>query len=157
MTDGLAPNDTRYQTGPGRTPPARCPWRWSSVERLACMYLGIIHLGFGVLIGLGGVTRFPPPTYQPLLDLTHGHVWPYGAAYLTSGLLLLGGQSWTRMTGAATGILANSSFAALFLVAVFKYPTAGATAWWAYLTLASQSAALAALMWTHRGPRRREG
>lgn len=152
---GLLVSDWR-DTSPQRG----CPvvWKWSVVERLASVYLGCIHLGFGLLIMLGGAIRFPPPTYQPLLDLTVGHVWPYGLAYLTSALFLIGGHGHlSRMVGAIVGILANSCFAALFLVAVFMYPDAGATAWWAYLAFATQSAALAALMWTHRGSRNREG
>lgn len=128
------------------------------MERIAAAYLGVVHLGFGVLILAGGAIRFPPPTYKPLLDLTEGQVWPYALAYLTSGLLLtLARGARLRLAGAIVGIGANSCFAALFLVAVFMFPTAGATAWWAYLVFASQSAALAALMWTHRRPRHCEG
>lgn len=121
------------------------------MERIAAAYLGMIHAGFGIAILVGGAVRFPPPTYQPLLDATDGQVWPYGLTYLASGVLLIGGHHLvTRMSGAILGIVANSCFAALFLVAVIMFPDAGATAWWAYFAFATQSAALAALMWTHR-------
>jgi hypothetical protein len=133
--------------------------KWVTMERIAAAYLGMIHAGFGVAILVGGAIRFPPPTYKPLLDLSNGHVWPYGVVYLASGILLTLGQGpLVRMAGAIVGIVANSCFAALFLVAVLMFPDAGATAWWAYFAFATQSAALAALIWTHRRPRvRREG
>ena len=124
---------------------------WSQVERAACSYLGAIHLGFALCVLVGGAIRFPPPTYAPLLESTGGHVWPYGALFALSGLALLSGRHGARMAGAALGVLANSAFAGLFLVAVFRYPDAGATAWWAYFVFASHSAILAALAWRHRG------
>lgn len=124
---------------------------WTQVERIVTTYLGIINLGFGIAILVGGAIRFPPPTYQPLLDMTGGQVWPYGAMFLASGVLLAWGQSWTaHLIGAVLGIMANSAFSALFLVAVLTFPDAGATAWWAYFAFASQSAAVACLLWTHR-------
>lgn len=129
------------------------------MERIASAYMGVINLGFAICILAGGVTRFLTPTYRPLLQLTDGSVWPYGVLYLTSGLLLMAGWHLVRIIGAAFGILAHSSFSALFLVAVIQFPQAGATAWWAYLAFASQSAALATLGWmTWRENRsRREG
>lgn len=128
------------------------------MERIASTYLGTIHLGFALAILVGGATRFPPPTYQPLLDATGGHVWPYGVLYLLSGILLTVGRvPLVRLIGALLGILANSTFAGLFLTAVLIYPEAGATAWWAYFAFATQSACLAALIWTHRRPRETQG
>lgn len=129
------------------------------MERIASSYMGVINVGFAICILVGGAVRFPPPTYRPLLEITHGSVWPYGAIYLTSGLLLLVGYPMARIVGAACGVIAHSSFSALFLVAVVKFPEAGATAWWAYLAFASQSAALATLGWMswRKKPARREG
>lgn len=117
------------------------------MERIASAYMGVINLGFAICILVGGVPRFLTATYRPLLDLTHGQVWPYGAIYLVSGLLLMARWPIARIVGAACGIIAHSSFSALFLVAVIRFPEAGATAWWAYLAFASQSAALATLGW----------
>lgn len=128
---------------------------WDQAERLVATYLGVINAGFAVIILIGGAVRFPPPTYRPLLEATNGQVWPYGVLFGLSAVGLLG-RSWaSRLTGAALGIVAHSTFAALFLVAVLSFPDAGATAWWAYLVFASQSAACAGLVWTHRGHHRR--
>lgn len=128
---------------------------WNQAERLVASYLGVINAGFALTIIIGGAIRFPPPTYRPLLNATNGEVWPYGVLFGLSAFGLLGG-SWTvRLVGAVLGIAAHSTFAALFLVAVLSFPDAGATAWWAYLVFASQSAACAGLVWTHRGHHRR--
>ena len=134
----------------------RCPWNWGIVERIGSVYLGLIHLGFSLAVIVGGAIRFPPPTYAPLLDLTGGHVWPYGLLYGTSAVLLIAGTCWwVRALGALVGIVANSTFSALFLVAVFMFSDAAATAWWAYFGFATLSAALLGLIWTHR-PRRND-
>lgn len=127
---------------------------WSQVERLITTYLGVINMVFAVIILVGGVHRFPPPTYQPLLHATGGSVWPYGVMFGLSAVGLLSWSTLGRMAGAIVGIIAHSTFAALFLVAAVKYPDAAATAWWAYLAFASQSATCAALMWCHRVRRR---
>lgn len=141
--------------GPPRKAGKRCPMGWRIVERIVSVYLGIINLGFGVAIIVGGAVRFPPPTYAPLLEATGGQVWPYAALYLASGILLVGGHSTIpRVIGAAFGVAANSTFTALFLVAVVQFDNAGGTAWWAYLAFSTMNAALAALMWTHRASRK---
>lgn len=137
----------------------KCPWKWETVERIASAYLGILHAGFATVILWGGVVRFPPPTYAPLLSATNGQVWPYALLFGLSAACLLLGRGWkARAVGALLGVLANSTFSALFLVAVFMFSDAAATAWWAYFSLASLSGCLMALIWTHRPRRdRREG
>lgn len=127
---------------------------WSQVERLITAYLGAINLGFAIIILVGGAHRFPPPTYEPLLHATGGSVWPYGVLFGLSALGLLCRHHHGRMVGAVLGIAAHSTFASLFLVAAVKYPEAAATAWWAYLAFATQSATCAGLMWCHRVRRR---
>jgi hypothetical protein len=127
---------------------------WAQIERYLTVYLGVINAGFATIVLVGGANRFPPPTYEPLLDMTGGEVWPYGVLFGISAIGLLGRGYWSRMVGCAFGIVAHSTFAALFLVAVLRFPDAAATAWWAYLAFASQSATCAGLMWFHRkGPR----
>ena len=124
---------------------------WSQIERLLTTYLGIINAGFAAIILVGGAIRFPPPTYEPLLDMTGGQVWPYGVLFAISAAGLLSRGYATRVIGCVFGVIAHSTFAALFLVAVLSFPDAAATAWWAYLAFASQSATCAGLLWFHRG------
>lgn len=126
---------------------------WAQIERALTLYLGVINAGFAVTIFIGGAIRFPPPTYRPLLDMTGGQVWPYGVLFAISAIgLLARGYAW-HMVGCVFGVLAHSTFAALFLVAVLSFPDAAATAWWAYFAFASQSAACGGLMWFHHGGR----
>lgn len=123
---------------------------WAQLERWLTAYLGVINLGFALCVLIGGAIRFPPPTYRPLLDATHGHVWPYGVLFAVSTAGLLARTTWAHMIGAVLGIAAHSLFGGLFLVAVIRFPDAAATAWWAYLVFASQSAMCAGLVWVHR-------
>lgn len=129
----------------------KAPSDWPAVERVMSLFQGVAALGFAAVIFLGGVTRFPPPTYQPLLDATDGYVWPYACAFLVAGSMLVGATTpaW-KIAGYAVGVLAYSMFAGLFLVAVIKYPNAGSTAWWAYALFALQAATLAAFTWLFR-------
>lgn len=127
---------------------------WFQVERLLTVYLGVINGGFALAVLVGGAIRFPPPTYAPLLAATGGQVWPYGVLFMVSSIGLLAQPYWARMIGAVFGIVAHSTFAGLFLVAVIQFPDAAATAWWAYLVFSSQSAACAGLMWCHRAHHR---
>lgn len=125
---------------------------WGQIERVLTIYLGAINAGFAACVFIGGAIRFPPPTYQPLLGMTHGHVWPYGVLFTLSAMGLLSRRYWTRIAGCVFGVLAHSTFSGLFLVAVLTFPDAAATAWWAYLAFATQSAACGGLMWLHRRP-----
>lgn len=128
------------------------------MEQMASRYLGVIHAGFGFLILVGGAVRFPPPTYRPLLDATNGHVWPYSVLFLASALPLLFARTWfPRVVGCGIGVLANSTFSALFLVALLTFSDAAATAWWAYFAFATLSATLGGLIVCHRPRRDRRG
>jgi hypothetical protein len=126
---------------------------WEQVERLVTSYLAVINAGFALCVFVGGAIRFPPPTYAPLLGATDGHVWPYGVLFTLSAIGLISRTYVTRLVGCAFGVAAHSTFAGLFLVAVLSFPDAAATAWWAYLVFASQSAACAGLMWFHHARR----
>lgn len=128
---------------------------WREVERIVTVYLGVISAGFAASILAGGAIRFPPPTYQPLLDATGGAAWPYGMLYLASALALLAPQRIAHLTGALAGFVAHSIFSGLFIVALIKYPAAGSTAWWAYGAFASAYFAVFILLVTHPTPRER--
>lgn len=129
---------------------------WTQIEKFCTGFLGMVHVGFGVSILAGGAMRFPPPTYDPLLRFTDGQVWPYGLLFFVAGILMFFPGWRTRFAGLAAGVVACDTFAALFLVAVVKFPDAGGTAWWAYFCFGSQASILAALVWAHRPRRTRE-
>lgn len=101
-------------------------------HRVAATALGVTHVLFGLAILIGGAVRFPPPTYTPLLEFTNGHVWPYGATFLASGVLLLIHKVCSVALGCLLGAIITNLWAALFLKAVFDSPDAGATATVAY-------------------------
>lgn len=127
------------------TAPPRVTLDW--VVRLLTRTQGLVNLGFAAAVLVGGVIRFPPPTYAPLLGLTGGRVWPYGVLFAISAAGLLAPWYWPRMIGVAAGIVVHSTFSALFLAAILIYPNAGATAWWAYLVFSAQSGVVGGLVW----------
>lgn len=95
--------------------------------------LNLIALGLAILVG--GPNRFPFPTYQPLLDMTGGEVWPWSAWAVTSGTLMCVPRPHVRTVGLVAGFLWSNMFAAMFTVALVRYPNAGSTAPFPYLTI----------------------
>lgn len=101
-----------------------------------------VHIGLGFAILAGGATRFTPPTYQPLLDLTSDKVWIWAVWILFSAVLIMTPFKWINAIGLWLGMFWHFTWAGLFLVAVNNYPIAGATPVVMYLGAALINAAL---------------
>lgn len=102
----------------------------------------VIHASLATAILVGGAMRFPPPTYQPLLDMTHGHAWPWAIGIGLSAILMLAHNQQVNMVGTFIGMVWMYMFASMFAVAVAEYPDAGATAPVAYFGLGLLNAIL---------------
>ena len=87
----------------------------------------VTHAALGVAILVGGAERFPFPTYQPLLDLTDGQVWPWGFSILASAFAMAVQGWWINMIGLGIGLLWMNLFSTMFFAA-YKYEQAGSTA-----------------------------
>lgn len=101
-----------------------------------------IHVSLGVAVLAGGEQRFPPPTYQPLIDLTNGETWIWGLWSLAASLLMMVPTKWPQICGLWIGMFWNVMWCACFALAVVEYATAGATAAVVYGGLAAIDAAL---------------
>ncbi len=101
-----------------------------------------VHVGFGIAVLAGGVARFPYPTYQPLIALVHGQIWIWSIWILTAAALMMIPSKWPQVLGLWLGMCWHFMWAAAFMVAIVKYPTAGATATVAYAGFALLDAAL---------------
>lgn len=86
-----------------------------------------VDVSLGVAILVGGVPRFPAPTYTPHLELTDGEVWPWGVSILLAGLLMAVNGWWFNMTGLGVSLLWMNIFAFMFFAAL-ENPQAGSTA-----------------------------
>lgn len=100
------------------------------------------HVGLGVAVLAGGRERFSFPTYQPLVDLTHGETWIWGAWILFSAGFMMVPDRWPQIIGLWTGMVWHIMWCSLFAVAIVQYPTAGATAAVGYGAFALIDAAL---------------
>lgn len=108
-------------------------WNKITVQvRMMVNVLGLIHVILGVVILVGGSSRFPAPTYTPLVNFVSGNIWLYGMAFVLAGGLMLAHKLGGVITGLAMGWLLMDMWAALFLYAVIEFPNAGATAFVAY-------------------------
>lgn len=101
--------------------------KMKSSHRTASLILGVVHVVFGIAVLIGGSIRFPPPTYQPLLNFTNGEVWPYGLVFLIAGVLTLFHKTIPIMVGLLLSAVIDNFWSALFLVAIFSSPNSGIT------------------------------
>lgn len=93
------------------------------------------HVGLGIAILVGGISRFPAPTYTPHLELTNGEVWPWGVAILLSSLAMTAHGWWINMIGLGAALLWMNLFSAMFFAA-YSDPTSSSTAPIPYMTIA---------------------
>lgn len=123
---------------------------WNQLSRGVCAVLGVVHVSLGLSVLLGGVPRFPPPSYSPLLELFNGSIWPYGTWWLVGGLLMFFPRRVIRMLGTVMSTLVSCVWMGLFFVAAITYDNAAFTPVAAYGGYALFNAILSALMWSHR-------
>lgn len=128
---------------------------WLSVEKSACRVLGFIHLSLAIAVLAGGAKRFPAPSYTSMLNLTHGHAWPYGVLWLIGGLTMLLNKTLWRVIGCSFIVVVSCLWASLFAIAAWEIPTAAITPVVAYGGYAFINATMASLMimrlWRRRG------
>lgn len=120
---------------------------YTAEDAVATFYMILVFANSALAMGIlaGGEARFPYPTYQPLLDLSQGHVWPWGVSIGAAGILMTLHSKWANLTGLALSFAWHNLFSAMFAVAVVQYPTAGATAPIPYSALAMVHVALITL------------
>lgn len=102
----------------------------------------VMHWGLGLAILIGGVRRFALPTYQPLLDISHGHVWVWGLVIIASAVLMMTPLRWPNIVGLWLGMLWMIMWTTMFTVSVVESPTSAATPVVAYAGFAMINAAL---------------
>lgn len=102
----------------------------------------VVHWGLGIAILVGGRQRFSLPTYQPLIDLSNGHVWLWGLQSILAGALMMVPLKWPNILGLWLGMVFMIMWTVLFSVSVLESPTSAATPAVAYAGFAMINAAL---------------
>ena len=113
----------------------------------------VVNVGLGSVILAGGVDRFAPPSYNPLIDFTHGRTWIWGVWILLSGMLMTTPFRWPNIIGLWLSLFWHTTWMACFVVAVINFPGAASTPIPMYAGTALLSAALltARAIETHGG------
>lgn len=124
---------------------------WKQLESGACWVLGFIHVMLGMAVWIGGIDRFPPPNYTPLLDFTDGRIWPYAFLWASGGIVMALFQGWWRLLGIGLVLIVTNLWAALFLVAALHNPSASFTPTAAYGGYGLLNGILLWLVWLHLG------
>jgi hypothetical protein len=112
------------------------------IVEAVCNIMMIVHVGLGLAVLVGGEGRFSPPSYTPLIEMTNGHVWIWGAWTLLAAGGMMTPYKWGQVAGLWLGMFWMAMWAALFGVATFTYPEANATAMIAYGGFAAIDTAL---------------
>jgi len=128
----------------------RCRFRYYVVgaweERLLTQWVTsimiVVHWGLGLSVLIGGQQRFTVPTYQPLIDMTDGHIWLWGATIMASATLMMMPFKWPNIAGLWLGMMWMIMWASLFSVSLVQYPNAAATPVVAYAGFAMINTAL---------------
>lgn len=102
----------------------------------------IVHWGLAIAILVGGKARFSLPTYQPLIELTGGNTWIWGATIGLSGILMTIPFKWPNVAGLWLGMFWMILWTVLFSVSVTQDPGSAATPAVAYAGFAMINAAL---------------
>lgn len=102
----------------------------------------MVNIGLGIAVLAGGKERFTVPSYQPLIDYTHGATWIWGVWICISAFLMSVPFRWPNIIGLWLSVCWHIIWMAAFSTAVIRYADAAATPIPAYAGLAMVSAAL---------------
>jgi hypothetical protein len=87
----------------------------------------MVHIGLGTAIITGGVERFSPPSYNPLVDFTFGNVWLWGVWIIFSAMLMSAPFRYLNILGLWLGVAWHMVWMSAFTIAALNYETAAAT------------------------------
>lgn len=111
-------------------------WVESHLAQWITTIMIMAHIGLGTAIFSGGIVRFSVPSYNPLVDYTHGQVWIWGVWICTSAILMSTPFRWLNILGLWLGMCWHTVWMACFTIAVLQYETAAATPIPAYGSMA---------------------
>lgn len=125
--------------------------------RLLCEWVtGImiaVHWGLGLSILVGGRERFTVPTYQPLIDMTHGQIWVWGVVIMVSATLMMVPLKVPSVIGIWLGMVWMIMWTSLFAVSLVQNEHSAATPIVAYAGFGMINAALLTLRVIEKKPR----
>lgn len=102
----------------------------------------LVNVGLGSMILAGGVDRFAPPSYNPLVDLSGGRTWVWGVWILLSGMLITTPFRWPNIVGLWLSLFWHTIWMACFVVAIINFDNAVSTPIPMYAGMALISTAL---------------
>jgi hypothetical protein len=113
-----------------------------------------VHWGLGISVIIGGIERFTVPTYEPLIDITHGQIWIWGVWIMLSAMLMMVPLKIPNVAGLWIGMAWQIMWSSLFGVSLMQNDHAAATPVVAYAGFAMIDAALLTLRVIEKKPRR---
>ena len=77
----------------------------------------LIDMGLGTAIVAGGVERFSPPSYNPLIAYSHGQTWIWGLWIAGAAILITVPFRWVTITGLWFGMFWCMIWQGCFIIA----------------------------------------
>jgi ABC-type microcin C transport system permease subunit YejB len=121
---------------------ARGPWSEAHLGEWVTLILLMVNVGLGTTILVGGVERFPIPTYDPLIDYAYGRIWIWGVIILCAAFLIGTPFRWFNIMGLWLSMAWHFVWMAAFTISVAHFPASAATPIPVYGGFAMISAAL---------------
>lgn len=103
------------------------PWADAHLAQWITSIMIMVHIGLGSAIFAGGLVRFSIPSYNPLIDYTHGNIWIWGVWISLSAVMMGAPFRRVNILGLWLGMAWHSVWMACFTVATMRYETAAAT------------------------------
>ena len=103
------------------------PWAEKHISAWLTLVTIMIHVGLASAIISGGTQRFSPPSYNPLINYTHGQTWVWGLWIAASAIFMATPFRLANILGLWLGMVWHTLWMACFAIATFRYETSAAT------------------------------
>lgn len=117
-------------------------WVRKNLAQWITLIMVLVNLGLSVSIIYGGVSRFPPPSYLPLIEYTGSNVWIWGVFIGIAAIFMLCYNRIVSIIGLWMSMFWHILWMAAFIIAAINYENSALTPIPAYCGFALISATL---------------
>lgn len=121
---------------------AKGQWVRDNLAQWVTLVMVFVNAGLAVAIIGGGESRFPPPSYLPLIEYSRSNVWIFGAFIGLAAFLMLCYNRTISIIGLWLSMFWHIIWMAAFIISAVNYENSAVTPIPAYCGFALISATL---------------